>query len=85
MGTPNYLCTDGTIGGPGPCTRNESGVCGWSYHWCQPVTLCTGCVLVGPSVIACDPPQAGESGPSGQCVTGANDSCSELVMQCFTP
>jgi hypothetical protein len=85
LGAPNYLCTDGTYGGPGPCTRDANGVCAWSLRYCQPVTLCTGCALIGRSVIACDPPRWGESGPSGLCVTGGIESCSELVMQCFAP
>jgi hypothetical protein len=84
-GAPNWLCTDGTYGGPGPCTRDANGACGWSLRYCEAVTPCTGCVLVGRSVVACDPPQWGESGPSGLCVTGESDSCTELVMQCFTP
>ncbi|WP_158305919.1 collagen binding domain-containing protein [Anaeromyxobacter sp. Fw109-5] len=85
MGAPNYLCTDGTIGGPGPCKRGEGGDCGWSYRSCPTVTLCAGCVLLGYSATACEPPQAGVSGPSGQCVAGPDDTCSELLLQCFTP
>lgn len=85
MGAPNFLCTDGTIGGPGPCKRGDGGDCAWSYRSCEPVTVCTGCVLVGDSASACEPPQAGETGPSGQCVVGPDDTCSELLLQCFTP
>jgi hypothetical protein len=85
MGAPNYLCTDGTIGGPGPCKRGDGGECGWSYRECQAITPCTGCVLLGHSATACEPPQAGSSGPSGQCVSGPDDACSELLLQCFTP
>jgi hypothetical protein len=85
MGAPNHLCTDGTVGGPGPCKRDVDGHCGWSYRSCQPVTPCTGCMLLGPSATACEPPQAGASGPSGQCVIGPGGACSELLLQCFTP
>ena len=54
MGAPNYSCTDGTIGGPGPCKRDDGGHCGWSYRSCENVTLCTGCVVLGYSAVACD-------------------------------
>jgi hypothetical protein len=85
MGAPNFLCTDGTIGGPGPCKRGDGGDCGWSFRSCDPVTLCTGCVLVADTASACEPPQAGESGPSSRCVIGPDSTCSELLLRCFTP
>lgn len=32
---PNYLCEDGvTMAGPGPCLRNEDGICGWRIVEC---------------------------------------------------
>lgn len=31
---PNILCDDGSIGGPGPCLRDEDGVCGWTFRDC---------------------------------------------------
>jgi hypothetical protein len=34
LGAPNFLCEDGTIGGPGPCVRNDAGLCAWTYVNC---------------------------------------------------
>ncbi len=34
-GAPNYLCDDGTTGGPF-CSRNADGICGWDFVDCEP-------------------------------------------------
>ena len=35
LGMPNYLCEDGSIGGPtGYCMRNPDGTCGWRVRAC---------------------------------------------------
>jgi hypothetical protein len=85
MGAPNYLCTDGTLGGPGPCRRDVDGQCAWSYRSCEAVTTCTGCALLGYPSTPCEAPQSGTSGPSGVCVLEPPGACQELMLQCFTP
>ena len=30
-GAANFMCEDGSWGGPGPCERNADGVCGWTW------------------------------------------------------
>lgn len=82
---PNYLCTDGTVGGPGPCKRGVDGQCTWSYRSCEAVTTCTGCALLGYPSTVCAAPQWGKSGPSGVCFVGPQGACQELSLQCFTP
>lgn len=35
LGMPNYLCPNGTLGGPtGRCLRHDDGACGWEVRDC---------------------------------------------------
>jgi hypothetical protein len=37
LGAPNYMCEDGTLGGPGACERDaRTGKCGWAFRDCPP-------------------------------------------------
>jgi len=36
-GAPNYMCNDGSVGGPGPCERNADGKCGYTFRECEAV------------------------------------------------
>ncbi len=85
MCAPNYLCADGTMGGPGPCMRNANGQCGWSYRTCEIVTRCDTCVLSGAPATACSAPYVGFSGPSGMCVIQPDGTCAELMLTCYLP
>jgi len=38
-GAPNFMCDDGSWGGPGPCARGADGVCGYAWREC-PRTEC---------------------------------------------
>ncbi|MEE2645499.1 MAG: hypothetical protein VYD19_11250 [Myxococcota bacterium] len=38
---PSFLCEDGvTMGGRGPCERQENGECGWTINDCIPAETC---------------------------------------------
>jgi hypothetical protein len=34
-GAPNFICPDGTLGGPGACERDARGKCGYVWHSCD--------------------------------------------------
>ncbi len=84
-GAPNYLCADGTPGGPGPCIRGADGRCGWAWRTCDRVTECSGCSLSGIAPTSCQLPYLGSSGPSGICAVQPDGSCAELMLSCYLP
>ena len=66
LGMPNWLCPDGTVGGPtGRCLPRPEGGCGWEVLWCD------GAPCGGLAGLQC---------PAGQvCVDDPRDACSPAV------
>ena len=93
LGMPNYECPDGvTIGGPGDCTRNEDGVCGWEIIECPTECAagetkdagdgCNTCECTGEGAWACTeiacPPAECTSGETKEADDGCNTcECTE--------
>jgi len=41
LGMPNFVCPDGSTGGPtGRCLEHASGQCGWEIRECPPLVRC---------------------------------------------
>ncbi len=70
LGMPNYLCPDGSLGGPtGRCLPNPDGTCGWEVVECQT----TGCY----DSDGADPYTAGwGTQTSGDLRASCSDACS---------
>ncbi len=88
LGVPNYLCDDGSTGGP-VCGRGADGTCGWTIRTCPtpppppPVCTATEC---GPEPLGvpnylCDDGSTG--GPV--CERGADGTCGWTIRTCPTP
>lgn len=73
---PTVMCDDGSSAGPGECTRDHNGVCGWEITQCPPTRMCGGFAGIAcPEGLACvdDPddscdPRTGGADCSGICV-----------------
>ncbi|MBI2377918.1 MAG: hypothetical protein HYV07_28200 [Deltaproteobacteria bacterium] len=79
LGLPNWVCEDGSAGGPtGRCLRQSDGSCGWEVVWCPHACTELDC---GP-VPRIDPSQV-----CGDvlCRRGDNDQCAWQVPECPEP
>jgi hypothetical protein len=58
LGMPNWLCEDGSVGGPtGRCLANEDGSCGWEIRRCPEPSPCVqyGGLCVRPDATGASP------------------------------
>ncbi|MBI3178816.1 MAG: hypothetical protein HYZ27_04105 [Deltaproteobacteria bacterium] len=79
-GMPNYLCPDGSVGGPtGRCLRNDDGSCGWEIVDC-PSGTCTDYDGADPYTAS------GASQSTETSIADCFDSCStsgSAVIECI--
>lgn len=75
-GAPNVLCPDGVnYSGPGPCERNDQGVCAWTFVDCP--ACCDPAMLPDcPEPITCCGDGSWVCGEAGQCPGG------ETALEC---
>jgi len=76
LGLPNWLCPDGTVGGPtGRCLRRTDGSCGWEILDCPPTRRCgTIAGLVCPAGLVC------VDAPGGGCVYPIDPDCGGVCV-----
>ncbi|MCR9159944.1 MAG: tail fiber domain-containing protein [Nannocystaceae bacterium] len=94
-GAPAMLCEDGVnVSGPGPCVRNDEGVCGWTWTECpaccdpaavpecaDPITCCADGTWACGDETACEGGTALECESGGMCVD-EGESCSPGEDSC---
>jgi hypothetical protein len=75
-GVPNWVCEDGTVGGPtGRCLPTADGSCGWEINWCPRACTNSECgPEPGNSLVPCN--HTCRRDPNGTCTwSGCVEEC----------